>query len=514
MRPGWLFDQKKGMLFRTYVPIHAAVGRFAHPRNSRRRVLPWAALGFSIIWGTVIGLAATRGASGLAAFAGVGMLFTLALTVLLYRQQAELRDLVETDPLTGLLNHRGFQQALRARAREGAGEARLGRPSSPSTSTISRPSTSPRPSVRGRRPARESARSFASRSAAADIAARIGGEEFALILPEHRRGGGTARSPSASGRPSPRLSPAGSELTCSAGVAVFPVDADDAGALLQLAEGALYWAKRSGKSPHPPLRPRPRPPQRWTHRSAPRSSGSSRSAPIEPVFQPVASPHHGPPDRLRGARPLPRRPERAALDLVRPGQRLRPRARARGRGDPGGARAASVARPERHLAVNVSPSALSSDVGQERAARRSLRDRHRDHRARGLRRRRLLATSLARAARARREDRDRRRRRRLRRAQAGDVGPPRHRQARSRADPRDPPRPGADGARRVARALRPPRRRDRLRRGDREPRRHRGARQPRRARGDRATRSAAPRPVERGLPARRRDLPHRPRQTL
>jgi hypothetical protein len=57
-------------------------------------------MGFSIIWGTVTGLAATRGATGLAAFAGVGMLFTLAMTVLLYRQQAELRDLAETDQLT------------------------------------------------------------------------------------------------------------------------------------------------------------------------------------------------------------------------------------------------------------------------------------------------------------------------------------------------------------------------------------------------------------------------------
>ena len=99
------------------VPILASVGRLAHPRTSHRRVVPWAALGFSIIWGTVIGLAATRGATELAAFAGVGMLFTLALTVLLYRQQAELRDLAETDPLTGLINHRGFQQALRGELR-------------------------------------------------------------------------------------------------------------------------------------------------------------------------------------------------------------------------------------------------------------------------------------------------------------------------------------------------------------------------------------------------------------
>ena len=42
------------------------------------------------------------------------MLFTLGMTVLLYRQQVELRDLAETDTLTGLINHRGFQHALRS----------------------------------------------------------------------------------------------------------------------------------------------------------------------------------------------------------------------------------------------------------------------------------------------------------------------------------------------------------------------------------------------------------------
>ena len=43
-------------------------------------MLPWAAVAFSIVWGTVIGLAVTRGDPELAAFAGVGMLFTLVLT--------------------------------------------------------------------------------------------------------------------------------------------------------------------------------------------------------------------------------------------------------------------------------------------------------------------------------------------------------------------------------------------------------------------------------------------------
>src|SRR5213076_767116 len=80
-----------------------------------------------------------------------------------------------------------------------------------------------------------------------DTAARTGGEEFALILP----GTGAEAAQEIAERVGvavAQLSPEGSDLTCSAGVAVYPVDADNAGALLQLAEGALYWAKRSGKS--------------------------------------------------------------------------------------------------------------------------------------------------------------------------------------------------------------------------------------------------------------------------
>ena len=40
--------------------------------------------------------------------------------MLIYRQQSQLRDLAETDTLTELTNHRGFQQVLRSELQRAA----------------------------------------------------------------------------------------------------------------------------------------------------------------------------------------------------------------------------------------------------------------------------------------------------------------------------------------------------------------------------------------------------------
>ena len=85
------------------------------------------------------------------------------------------------------------------------------------------------------------------------------------------------------------VSARGIDLSCSAGVAAFPDDADDASSLCQLAEGALYWAKRRGKGRtrrfdpgHVPLA--------WTRRRAAEVTELlDGTSPITPVFQPVVA---------------------------------------------------------------------------------------------------------------------------------------------------------------------------------------------------------------------------------
>jgi diguanylate cyclase (GGDEF)-like protein len=315
-------------------------------------------MGFSVLWGAVLGVAISQSDRELAAFAVCGMVLTVVLTVLLYRQQSALQSLAETDSLTGLTNHRGFQQALRGELRRAAVRRETvslvvldlddfktvnehhGHPFG--DGVLQRVGAKLRKSVRS-----------------GDIAARTGGEEFALILPQ--TDADVAQEITERVRVGiAQLAPEGSELTCSAGVAVYPVDADSANSLLQLAEGALYWAKRSGKS--------------RTRRFDPdhvRLSGDApqrseierilRERAIEPVFQPVAALTTG---RLLGYEALARFPD----SPERPPSTWFAQANACGLGPQLEAAAIQSALevedrpPGVYIAVNVSPSALSTDV--------------------------------------------------------------------------------------------------------------------------------------------------------
>jgi diguanylate cyclase (GGDEF)-like protein len=356
MRRGSQFDQKSGIRIWTTVPISTSVGRIAHPRSSHRRLVPWAATGFSLLWGGIFGVAIARNDLTLEVFSGLGMVLTLVLTMLIYRQQSQLRDLAETDTLTELTNHRGFQQILRGELHKAALEQqplalvaldlddfkaineRHGHPFG--DGVLQGVGAQLRSSVRN-----------------GDTAARTGGEEFALILPGTNAD--TAHEIAERVRNEiARLSPAGSELSCSAGVAVYPVDADNAAALLQLAEGALYWAKRSGKS----RTRRFDPDHVRLSGDAPQRSEIERileQQAIEPLFQPVASLTTG---RLIGYEGLARFPD--APD--RPPSTWFAQANACGLGPELEAAAirAALAREGRprgtHIAVNVSPSALST----------------------------------------------------------------------------------------------------------------------------------------------------------
>jgi diguanylate cyclase (GGDEF)-like protein len=90
---------------------------------------------------------------------------------------------------------------------------------------------------------------------ASDVAARYGGEEFALILPDTSMDGALSAAERLRHRVTtllllPELAELQGRLalTCSIGVASFPLHASDAAGLVAAADAAVYAAKRSGKN--------------------------------------------------------------------------------------------------------------------------------------------------------------------------------------------------------------------------------------------------------------------------
>jgi diguanylate cyclase (GGDEF)-like protein len=160
-------------------------------------------------------------------------------------RMAELEAQATTDPLTGVANRRSFQASLEAELKRATRDGRAlalvlidldgfkevndthGHPFGDGVLQVV-------------------AEKMQSSMRATDIVARVGGDEFAILLPATTAHGAEALVERARGAAAGAIG--GTRLTWSAGVASFPADARNAETLVECADVALYCAKATGES--------------------------------------------------------------------------------------------------------------------------------------------------------------------------------------------------------------------------------------------------------------------------
>ncbi len=183
---------------------------------------------------------------------GMGTLLVGAMVIMAMRARVELLiarlyNAARTDPLTKLSNRRGFRELLdleleRARRGGTAMAVLVGDLDNfKDVNDRSGHKVGDAALQRVARLLREGKRQI-------DTAARVGGEEFALILPDTGRNGALALAERLRRAMREEFASDPTPLTISFGLSVYPEHGETAAALLHAADQALYGAKQSGRN--------------------------------------------------------------------------------------------------------------------------------------------------------------------------------------------------------------------------------------------------------------------------
>ncbi len=159
------------------------------------------------------------------------------------KQKEELVLEATTDELTGLLNFRAFLERVQ---QELSRSARQGKPLSLVLADIDhfKKFNDTQGHLAGNEALKALAGVLKKNSRSYDVAARFGGEEFALVLPETDG----PRAAAIAERLRVAAASNGHQLTISCGVATYPTEAKDLEDLIARADQKLYRAKEEGRN--------------------------------------------------------------------------------------------------------------------------------------------------------------------------------------------------------------------------------------------------------------------------
>ncbi|HYI80674.1 MAG TPA: diguanylate cyclase [Thermoleophilaceae bacterium] len=185
--------------------------------------------------------------------ATIGTLTVAGLVVAVIRDRltgliSNLTDAARSDPLTGLFNRRGFEETFDVEL-ERARRADRGLSVIVGDLDRFKDINDRFGHAAGDAVLRRIGTTIRSTKRSWDIAARIGGEEFAVLAPDTDEHGAYVLAERLRVEIEQTFEPAGAgELTASFGVVSFPIHGQTGEVLLQAADQALYAAKRLGRN--------------------------------------------------------------------------------------------------------------------------------------------------------------------------------------------------------------------------------------------------------------------------